>query len=181
LYGPPLMVPQAGVGSLQTAQVPADPQALSVSPVAHVFAVVQHPVAQLPQLSVPPQPFPLATTPHCPAVQAMGVHPQIPGVPPPPQVLGAVQLVLEVHPHALETHAVPAVELVQFTHAPPLGPQVAGAVSPVWQFVPSQHAPLHVSPPVQVVLHVFDVVEQALPAGQSPAAPQPHVPPSWHT
>jgi len=30
------------------------------------------------------------------------------------------------------------------------------------------------------VLHVFDA-EQALPVGQSPAAAQPHVPPSWHT
>jgi hypothetical protein len=46
--------------------------------------------------------------------------------------------------------------------------------------VPSQQAPLHVSGPVHVVLQVFDD-EHADRVGQSPAAPQPHVPPSWQT
>lgn len=45
--------------------------------------------------------------------------------------------------------------------------------------MPSQQAPLHVSGPLQVVPH-FEA-EHALPVGQSPAALQPHVPPSWHT
>jgi hypothetical protein len=140
----------------------------------------QHPDAQSGHVSVPPQPFPLATVPHSPAAQVIGVQPQMPGVPPPPQVSGAVQLLFDVHPQAPDTHAVPAAELVQFAHAPPTGPQVAGAVSAVWQVVPSQQAPLQTSPPLQAVLQVF-AAEQAFPVGQSPAAPQPHVPPSWQT
>jgi hypothetical protein len=176
--GPPLMVPHAGVGFAHVWQVvPVPPQSLSVSPAAHVWRLVQQPDAQAPQVSVPPHPsemFPQADP------QDAFVHPQMPAVPPPPHVAGEVQLVLPVHPQAVPTHAVPAAELAQFTHAPPAGPQVAGCVSAVWQVVPSQQAPLHVSGPVHVVLHVFDV-EHALPAGQSPAAPQPHVPPSWHT
>lgn len=54
-------------------------------------------------------------------------------------------------------------------------------MSAVWQVVPSQHAPLHARPPEQLEPQVFDVVEQASPAGQSAAAPQPQLPPSWHT
>jgi hypothetical protein len=108
------------------------------------------------------------------------VQPQMPAVPPPPHVAGAVQSVLLPHPHVPpDSHAAPVVAAEQVTHAPPAGPQ-AGPVLPGWQLVPSQHSPLHVSGPVQVVLHVFDA-EQAFPTGQSPAAAQPHVPPSWHT
>jgi hypothetical protein len=95
-------------------------------------------------------------------------------------VAGAVQLgalPVPVQPHAPLMHAVPAVELVQTEHAPPAVPHVAGRVSAVWQFVPSQHAPLQASPPVQVVAQVFDDW-QAFPAGQSPAEPHPHTPPS---
>lgn len=174
------MVPHAGVLPLQTwHEVPMPPQALSdvPAPFVHVWALVQHPPVHAPQLCVPPQPSEMI--PH-ELPQATFVQPQMPGVPPPPHVAGAVQLgalPVPVQPHAPLMHAVPAGELVQTEHAPPAVPHVAGRVSAVWQLVPSQHAPLHASPPEQVVAHVFDDWH-ALPAGQSPAEPHPHTPPS---
>jgi hypothetical protein len=172
------MVPQVPVGATHTRHVvPVPPQSVFDVPAAQVWLLVQHPDAQAPHARLPPHPSEMA--PHA-APHVTFVHPQTPAVPPPPQVSGAVQLALVVHPHVPpDSHAVPAVEVEQLTHAPPLGPQAVG-VLPGWQLVPSQHVPLHVRGPVHVVLHVF-VEEHAFPVGQSPAAPQPQVPPSWHT
>lgn len=176
----PLIVPQRGVVPPHTLHVvPLPPQSLADVPAAHTWPLVQQPVAQEPQASVPPQP--LEMLPHCPAGHVvMGVHPHTPGVPPPPQVFGEVHSELTVQPHLPpDSHVVPFGLPTQVTHAPPLGPQAVWEL-PGWQLVPSQHWPLHVSPPEQLVLHVLPD-EQAEPTGQSPAAPHPQVPPSWQT
>jgi hypothetical protein len=175
----PLMVPQTGVCPLHTLQVvPLPPQSLSEVPAAQAWVVVQHPVAQAPQVSIPPHPS--EKLPHD-APQTIGVHPQTPAVPPPPHVSGAVQSVFVAQPQVpFDSHTCPAVALVQSMHAPPGGPQAPGAM-PGWQLAPSQQAPLHACPAAHEVPHVFVVGEHACPEGQSPAAPQPHVPPSWHT
>ena len=83
----------------------------------------------------------------------------------------------EAQPHDPDRHACPEVEVVQLTQAP-LAAQAVG-VMPAWQLVPSQQPPLQVTPPEQEALHFDDV--HALPEGQSPAAAQPHCPPSWQT
>jgi hypothetical protein len=161
---------------LQTWQVaPVPPQSLFDVPSTQTWVAVQQPEAHEPHESVPPHPS--AMIPQADPQDTL-VHPQTPAVPPPPQVAGEVQSVFAVHPHPPPTHAVPAEELVHTAQVPPATPQVAGCVSAVWQLVPSQQAALHASPPLQLVLHVFDVVEQASPAGQSAAAPHPHTPPS---
>jgi hypothetical protein len=78
----------------------------------------QHPLAQGGHTTVPPQPSGIVPHPVQAAVVS-GVHPQMPAVPPPPQVLGDVQLVFDVQPHPPLTHAVPVVEPVQLVHVPP--------------------------------------------------------------
>ncbi len=175
-----LMVPHTGLVPLHTAHVPPlPPHALFDVPAWHVWLLErQQPVPpQLPQFTVPLHPF--GIEPHCPAAHVIAVQPQMPAVPPPPHVSGEVQLEFELQPHAPLMHAVPLGDDVHTAHEPPGGPHAPG-VLPVWQLVPSQQAPLHVRPPVHDVLHVLDD-EHALPVGQSPAAPHPQVPPSWHT
>lgn len=70
-------------------------------------------------------------------------------------------------PHALEQLPPEqvGVELAQPWHPPPLLPHAALA-SPGWQLEPSQHPPLHVSPPAHEVEHTC-VELQAWPVGQS--------------
>jgi len=63
----------------------------------------------------------------------MGVQPQTPDVPPPPQVSGDVQSLLVLQPHTPLMHALPAVE---DAHAMPQPPQLFGSVSSLLQ-VPS--------------------------------------------
>jgi hypothetical protein len=173
------MDPHTGFVPLHARQMPPpSPHSVLEVPAAQTWPLVQHPVPpQLPQLRVPPQPS--ETAPHCPALHVAGVHPQTPAVPPPPHVLGEAQSALPVHPHVpFDVQAWPAADAVQLVQAPPLGPHAPAAV-PGWQLVPSQQAPLHASPPEQEVPHFLP--EHACPVGQSPAAPQPHVPPSWQT
>jgi hypothetical protein len=173
------MLPQSGVPPLHVRQTPPPlPQALAEVPGAHACVLVQHPVPpQLPQLRIPPQPS--GTAPHW-APHEPGVHPHTKAVPPPPHVAGAVQSELLAQPHVpFDVHAWPAAEPVQLTQALPLGPHAVAAL-PLWQLVPSQQAPLQTRPPEHAVPHVLDA-EHACPMGQSPAAPQPHVPPSWQT
>jgi len=66
-------------------------------------------------------------------------------------------------------------------HVPPgvpplMAPQPPHALSAGWHDVPSQHPPLHVRPPAQLVPHVALVVLHAWAVGQSPGAAHPHVP-----
>ncbi len=89
-------------------------------------------------------------------------------------------------PGSLHVTVVPLAQ-VYVPHAPHEAPSVPPVMAPHplhafnagWQLVPSQQPPLQVSPPVHFVLHAPE--PHASPAGQSPAAPQPHVPPSSHT
>jgi hypothetical protein len=67
---------------------------------------------------------------------------------------------------------------VQIVHIPPPVPQAVEAI-PDWHIVPSQQPPLHVSPPVQLLVHLPAL--QASPDGQSVALAQPQVPPERHT
>jgi hypothetical protein len=63
---------------------------------------------------------------------------------------------------------------VHIEHAPPPVPHAVEPV-PGWQLVPSQHPPLHGSPPEQSVPHVLPLQAWFIP--QSTPAMQPHVPP----
>ena len=56
---------------------------------------------------------------------------------------------------------------MQTEQSPPATPHAPGSPAPGWQVAPSQHAPLHVSPPAQLVEHVRAAVLHAPPAGQS--------------
>ncbi len=64
--------------------VGVQPQTLAVPPPPHVCGA-----AQVPQLSVPPQPFGMDPQFLFCAAHVVGVQPQTFGVPPPPQVCGA--------------------------------------------------------------------------------------------
>ena len=64
-------------------------------------------------------------------------------------------------------------------HKAPVEPH-AVAVVPVTHFVPSQHPPLQVSPPAQLVPHVPEGGSQASPVGQLAEDMQPESwPESW--
>ena len=156
----PLIDPQIGVCEVEThvAQFPPlPPQAELVSPAAHAPNESQHPVVQAGQVTVPPQPS--ACDPHDqpPVVHVSGVHPQMPGAPPPPQVFGDAQSVFTVHPHVPPlSQAVPVVFPTQVAQAPPPTPQAVCAV-PGWQLAPLQHPPLQATPVAQVVPHWADM------------------------
>ncbi len=101
------------------------------------------PLAQAPQSSVPPQPFPI-TPQYCPpdGVQLTGVQlalaaPQTPAIPPPPQVLAPVQAPQSSEPPQ------PSPIAPQYC-APPPALQVAGT-----QPATTQTPPLQVCPPGQ--------------------------------
>jgi hypothetical protein len=125
------MLPQVFVGDTHWRQVvPGPPHSVFEVPARQVWErESQQPPAQVPQLSVPPHPS--GTLPHCVPQDAL-VHPQTLAVPPPPQVLGDVQLLFDVQPQVPPgMHAVPAGELVQLTQLSPGAPQVAGCMSAV--------------------------------------------------
>jgi hypothetical protein len=171
------MLPHTGFAPVHAAHAPPLlPHRVAVSPTTHAFPLQQSPEPQLPHCRVPPQPS--EREPHR-APQAMGVQPHTPAVPPPPHVFGAVQSELDPQPHVWpDSHTWPAVDVVQSTHSPPLGPHAPGLV-PVWHIAPSQQVPLHACAAVQDVAHVEPV--HAFPGAQSPAVAQPHEPLAWHT
>jgi hypothetical protein len=88
-----------------------------------------------------------------------------------------VQSVAAKQPHLPATHWSPFPP-AQFVHISPPVPHAVAAL-PDWQVVPSQQPPLHVSPPVQLLVHLPPL--QASPDGQSVALTQPHVPLERHT
>jgi hypothetical protein len=106
---------------------------------------------------------------HGALVEQVDVH--VVGVPAPLHALSVGQSVAEAHPHApppvTATHAVPPPLLAQDMHAPPVAPHTPCAVPPTHTPLVSQHPPLQVSPPVQLVPQVWFVVLHACPVGQS--------------
>jgi len=86
---------------------------------------------------------------------------QKPGLQPPPSQL-------DVHEPATHVGVAPVHEV----HLLPSEPQLA-VVSPITQFVPSQHPPLQLRPPVQVVAHAPVFGSQASPLGQLADDEQP--------
>ena len=137
----PLMLPHAGVSPLHVRQVvPLPPQSPSEVPAAQVWPLVQHPVEQLPQTSIPPHP--LGMLPHCPTEHVViGVHPQTPAVPPPPHVSGEVQSVFVAHPHVPPVRqAVPEALAAHEVHVTPVMPQAVG-LEPSTHVAPLQQPP----------------------------------------
>jgi hypothetical protein len=113
--------------------------------------------------------LPLALTPHVagcvsslhwPLAAQQKPVPHVPS-PGPPQAFWHVPL---LHVGVWPEHA---------AHMAPV-PHLSFVV-PGWHAVPSQHPPLHVRPPEQLVVQTCCAL-QAWPAGQSPAALQPQVP-----
>lgn len=150
------------------------------------------PERQLPQLTKPPQPF--GAEPHTwkgshASAAVSGVHPQTPGVPPPPHVFDPVQLHATSAPQPFENdpHTVPLHGLIgvqpHFPATPP-PPHVFDPVQPqltelphesvnVPQFTPLHGLPLGVQPQtfgVPPPPQVFDPVHGAVP--QSTLCPQ---------
>jgi hypothetical protein len=90
-------------------------------------------------------------------------HPQKPPLPAPASMPDATQVV-------------PFGSVAQLAHRPPLSPHADGEV-PAWHVPPvlaEQHPPLQGWAELHAVLHVFVVVSQAMPAGQSPGLVHPH-------
>jgi hypothetical protein len=146
------------------------PQTLGVPPPPHVCGAVQ-----VPQFTVPPQPF--GTVPQLsPAGHVVrGVQPQTPGVPPPPQVCGAVQMPQEP-PQPSGPQFLPVHSGVQpHTFATPPPPHVSGAV----QVPQLRQKPVQTSPeiipqsPSGIVPQFFPCAAQVVCVQQIPnrAAP----------
>ena len=73
----------------------------------------------------------------------------------------------------------PITSPAQVAHAPPLAPHAFVAL-PAWHELPSQHPPLHTSPPAQLRLHACVCGLHALPGAQSEDVLQPQVPLARH-
>ncbi len=185
LMHPSDTVPQAAPICMQVFGV--HPHWFGVPPPPHVLGAVQ-----LPQVSIPPQPFEII--PHSPAVQVFGVHPQTlaPASPgPPPHVSGAVQdpqLTMPVpHPFGIDPqlsgagHAVsgaqPQTLGAPASPAPP--PHVSGSVHVPQLIIPPQ--PSEIIPQLSGGGHAVSGVQPQMPG--VPPPPQVfgavHVLPGW--
>jgi hypothetical protein len=130
---------------------------------------------------------------HVPPLQQPPLHAWLPeqalvhwsGVPAPLHAVPPGQSPAAAHPHApppvTVSHAVPPPFPTHVAQAPPVEPHVVCPVPALQVFVESQHPPLQVSPPAQLVEQTCDVVLHACPVGQSDDVLHPQVSFDRHT